>query len=303
MPYSYPQDRPTVRQEIVGRIAAGERLKAICREAGMPCVESVRGWMRREPGFAAEVARARAKADWRRRGRFDVEAAMAALARLQAGETTTAILRDPAGPSRQAFARWRAASPGYDAKVRAAQAKLPRKRRRGFDAAIADRIYVRLWMGEPLRAVLRSDPAFPSLAVFARWRREDPEFDGMIGFVLGAWKTKRPGLRGPYSPELEEDILDGIVEGGSLRSLAQRADMPCARTLYNWVRRKPEFAAKVAQACEWREDWYFDQLLEITGARGAPVSQKEMRRRTAPLMNQLVRLRKRPGWKRARDGA
>uniref|UniRef100_UPI0025D99514 terminase small subunit-like protein n=1 Tax=uncultured Phenylobacterium sp. TaxID=349273 RepID=UPI0025D99514 len=173
-----------------------------------------------------------------------------------------------------------------------------RGRYRAFDPVVAERLYVRLFKGgASLRDVLASDPAFPSMAVLARWRREAPRFDAMLRFVFDGWRTKprRPG-RGKWSPELEAAVLAGIVEGGSLRSLAARPDMPCARTLYAWCRTRPGFAAAVAQACVDREDWYRDQLLEIAmgverGGVGAA------RRAMAPLNAQLVRLKKRPGWK------
>jgi hypothetical protein len=160
---------------------------------------------------------------------------------------------------------------------------------------------VRLWKGgATLREILRSDPAFPSLTVLARWRREQPEFDAMLAFVIGAWRRKA-GVRGGYTPALAEAVVDGILAGGSLRSLGRRGDLPCQRTLYNWVRTRPDFAAAVARACEVREHWYDDQMFEI--AMQAPViGVREARRRMAPLSKQLTRLRKRPGWKRRRDG-
>ena len=80
-PYRYP---PHVRLLVLERLAAGERLKDICRGDGMPCAESVTGWMRAGPGFAAAVAQARLRGDDARR-RFDPARAEAFLARARAG--------------------------------------------------------------------------------------------------------------------------------------------------------------------------------------------------------------------------
>jgi hypothetical protein len=152
--------------------------------------------------------------------------------------------------------------------------------------------------GASLREILRSEPEFPSLSVLARWRREQPEFDAMLAFVFAAWKRKVGApWRGRYTPELAEAVLDGIVMGGSLRSLGGTGGLPCARTLYNWVRTRPRFAEAVAQACVDREDIYVDAVVEaamqvdVTGVKAA-------RARMGALKKQLTRLRKRPGWKR-----
>jgi len=306
--HSYARSRPRVRQQILDRLAAGERLKHICGEAEMPCQESVTGWMRRDPEFAAAVARARAQGEFRRRLMFDEGKAQALLARLAAGETIGSVLRDPAMPSARTFRYWRATYGAFAEDVHRlnqvkAQAKAERcrGRYRPFDPDVADRLYVRLWKGERQRAVLRSDKAFPSLAVLTRWRRENPEFDARMRFVLTGWKKKRGRERCLCTPELTATIVDRLRQGQSLRSLARQADMPSQGAMYNWVRTRPEFARAVAEACEDREDWYRDQMLDLV-VRAGPMSQKALTRLTAPLARQETRLRKRPGWKQRREG-
>lgn len=189
-PRPYP---PGVRSELLRRLAAGERLKAIGREAGMPDPSSVNGWMRADPAFAAEVAQARAAGEHRRRFMFDEAKAQAFLGRVRAGEQIGDVLRDPAMPSLATYRYWLAASaPFAEAMHAMRQARAServeraRKRFRPYDAAIGERIYVRLWKGEGLRAILRSDKAFPSLAVLARWRRDEPEFERMLQWRSGA---------------------------------------------------------------------------------------------------------------------
>ena len=72
--------------------------------------------------------------------------------------------------------------------------------------------------------------------------------------------------------------------------------MPSAGAMYNWVRDRPDFAAKVAFACQERELWYLDRVLEIV--ERMPGGLAATRRAIAPLNSQRARLRKRPGWKR-----
>jgi hypothetical protein len=294
-----------VRVEIVRRVADGERLRAICGEAGMPCCESVTGWARRDlAGFGAELRAAYAGAAYRRRHTCDVGVAKAILAELGQGRRLEDVVRAPGAPSLRTFLAWKqdhawiAEAHGLVRAGRetARREKVRSGRWRAFDPAVAHRLYVRLWTGEGLRRVLRSDKAFPSLMVFARWRRENSDFDAQMRFVLGGWRKKRARERGPYTPEMADAITDAIVLGESLRSVAARPDMPSARAMYGWVRTKPEFAAEVARACEIREQWYQDQIfaLDLTATPGTV---REVRRLTAPLRKQVTRLRKRPGWK------
>lgn len=273
----------------------------MCADDGMPDASSVRGWARRDAGFAAELAAARRKGDWRRRFAYDEEKGAAVIARLAAGALIAEVLREPGMPSWRTYTYWRRSHMHFAAELgRVREARAPmrlaglRGRYRPFDPAVAQRIYARLWTGERLRAVLRSDPAFPSLSVLARWRREDAAFGAGVAFVLGAWRKKPRPARRRLTPALREAILDGIVLGESLRSLGRREDMPCAATLYAWVRKDEAFAAAVAQACVDREDLYRDQLLAIA-ERVKPGGVGAARREMGPLWGRLKRLRRRPG--------
>lgn len=300
-----------VRAEVVRRLAAGERLKHIARTPGMPCPESVTGWMRADPGFAAAVAAARETGAFMRRG-FDEDKARRLLTRLGEGEPIGRILSDPDMPSPAIYYRhWLRGgrAPGWFHEERAAvvaareaqrRLKVRRRRWRGFDPDVAEAIYVRLWKGEGLRAILRSDRRFPSLMVFARWRKENAEFDAQMRFVIGGMRRRR-GREGTLcTPELTAEIVARIVEGHSFRSLARLPGMPSQRALSNWVRDRPEFAAAVAQACEDRADGFRDRMWEAVVQAG-PLSRRKRQKLTAELSRQETRLRKRPGWRRARQ--
>jgi transposase-like protein len=131
--------------------------------------------------------------------------------------------------------------------------------------------------------------------VVARWRAESPSFDQAL---RGAMRTSRfqQGARRLWSEELQAEIVGRIIEGGSLRSIAADRAMPSARTLYNWVAKKPDFAAAVARACKHREDWYRDNMFEIAKAATEATLASDLKR-LSQFRRQAARLRHRPGRK------
>lgn len=305
--YSYARARPQVRHEILERVAAGARLKHVCAEPGMPCAESVTGWARKDAEFGAALKAAYAKGAARRRPWVSDATAAVLAARLRAGERIAEVLRDPDMPSQRTFREWRMTNSlhaedvvlAMRGKVEVRRARL-RSRRRDYDPAVGQRLYVQLWKGgRTLRAVLASDPEFPSLAVLARWRREEPEFGEMIHFVLHGWRVRRARARTLLTPKMEETIVEGLMQGESLRSLSRKPGMPSQKAMYNWVRDRTGFAKAVAEACEIRAEWYGDEI--AAAARDVfAVGLKETKRRMGRLSAQETRLRKRPGWKRRR---
>ena len=213
-PWRYP---PQIREVVLQRLAAGERLKHIGREPGLPCPESVTGWMRADPRFAAEVAQARVHGEHRRRFMLDEAKARAFLARVRAGEKIGDVLRDPAMPTPATYRAWLAASAPFAEAVHAVRlsrvaekAERLRGRFRPYEAAVGERIYVRLWKGERLRDILRSDKAFPSLAVLARWRREAPEFERLLQVAIAGWRRRRGQARHPLTEEIEERVREAV---------------------------------------------------------------------------------------------
>lgn len=64
-------------------------------------------------------------------------------------------------------------------------------------------------------------------------------------------KTQRAAAR-PfetlYSQALGLEIVARVAEGESLASVCQRARMPCAKTVYNWMEAQDEFAAMLRAA-------------------------------------------------------
>jgi hypothetical protein len=165
---------------------------------------------------------------------------------------------------------------------------------------VADRVIVALHKrssgGLPadltLEEVLATDPALPSRPVLTRWRREQPEFDRVLKMIFAAWRAGRWAAE-PVPDVLVEEIVEHIMFGGSFASYC-RAGGPSRATLRRWNAKDPAFAAQVAQACELREEWLHDQVVDIlTSAPPGPL--REMKRSVGPLLRHMTRLRHRPG--------
>jgi len=303
MPFAYPH-RPQLMARIIERVAAGERLTHICAQPGMPSHGSILAWRRADRWFDDTLAAAQRRADWNRRHAFDEANARAVLDRVRAGEKLLAVLSDPAMPSRRTVAHWRQSQGEFQGelfrlhglRLRARDQRLRDSFGR-WDPAIGDRILARVLTGQSLTQ-LYADPAMPGRGLLNRWRREQPEFDRLLrkAIPMGRPQARRRRSR-RLTPELTETIVGRIVEGASLHQLGAQPDMPSRPTLYAWVAKFPDFAAEIAQACQDREHWYRDQILMIAET-AIPGTVTATRRRMAPLIGRLSRLRRRPGDKR-----
>jgi hypothetical protein len=101
-------------------------------------------------------------------------------------------------------------------------------------------------------------------------------------------------------------VWEKILTGGSFNSIGAEPGMPSRRTLGHWMKTQPEFARRVTQACEWREEWFADQCATIEDAMAPGMSAGELqaiRAATGPLRQQLGRLRNRPGRRKRKSGA
>jgi hypothetical protein len=307
---SYLRNRAWLKAAIVRRVAAGETVAAICAEVEMPTKACVQVWRRGDADFAEALARARDAGNPPRRGMiFDEARAAAFLARVAGGEPINDLLDQPGMPSQRAYRYWRRTQGEFaEALWRLRGARYERRsktghgRWRGWDEAVADRLLLAVMRGAPMRKTLATDPAFPSLMVLGRWRSEHAEFDGALRAAMRVGRRAREAAlsQARCSPELAEAVGMRIVEGGSLRSIGREAAMPCARTLYGWVARWPAFAREVARACDVREMLLSEQVLEVAERHG-PFGLAAARSEANPITQQINRLTKRPGWKRARD--
>jgi len=267
---------PHVRDNLLARVAAGELIRDICAAPGQPSVGAVSFWARRDPAFAAALAAAKAAGrDVRLQPRlaFHEPTARKLLARLAAGETIAPILRDPAMPSRRAYAHWRATQGWFAEEVgrlnavkEAEKTHRCRRRFRRFDPRLADRIVDRLLEGGALRAILAADPELPAPHVVARWRIDQPDFDANLRSCAIAVAAARRPFRSRCTPALMDAIWERVLFGDTLATIGLQPDMPCRTSLYAWMKSKPAFRDSVAEALDFRLDLLGDQIRQA-GAR------------------------------------
>ena len=172
--------------------------------------------------------------------------------------------RIPAMPNRALVALWKARRPDFAEALAEAMriGRLMRDQTIGFDQDVADRIIVRLSRGETVKA-LRKEGAMPGRQVMSHWTRRRPDFASAVASALAAGRRARAAARLAQAPELTEAVERHIIEGGSLRSAGQAPGLPCAWTLYRWMRRRPAFARAVREAEAFRDMILTDQALEI----------------------------------------
>jgi len=106
---------------LLARVAAGELLYVVLREAGMPTPQSVGRWARDRPAFGAALAQARAACGRARKGggvdRFCEGIAEEVFERVCEGESLTKIGADPTMPCMSTLFRWRRLRPEFDREV------------------------------------------------------------------------------------------------------------------------------------------------------------------------------------------
>lgn len=132
--------------------------------------------------------------------RFTEALAQAIVSRAAAGESLSAIGRDPDMPCRTTIAQWRGQHPRFDAALTQAQrrARLHRRaldrlrdggslirpkpydmRQTLYTPELVERICERLANGESLIAICRGDPEMPAPCTVYRWLRRFPDFNEM----------------------------------------------------------------------------------------------------------------------------
>jgi hypothetical protein len=108
------------------RIAAGESLKAICAEPGMPSTATLRRWAKTSGKFARIYNRARAAgSQWGHpNDTYCPVIAHEVVVRVSEGETLTSIAADPAMPSMGSLFYWRKSHPEFAEDLRTAREAL-----------------------------------------------------------------------------------------------------------------------------------------------------------------------------------
>lgn len=134
---------------------------------------------------------------------------------------------------------------------------------------LAALILNRLAAGESLRAICRGDRQMPTEKTVWNWRRQRAEFAFLYEQVVTAARTRRrdqarraaaarraeradaraargwrptPDWPDTYSEEIACAICDRLEQGEPLYRICPGPGMPSLQTVYNWLRRHPQFA-------------------------------------------------------------
>lgn len=108
------------------------------------------------------------------------------------------------------------------------------------------------------------DPAAPPKAAGARPKAAKRAAEAA---VAAAQAIARPrGRQTIRTPEIIDEILERISAGESLRGLCSDDHMPAWRTVMDWLRSDPDFAAAYASAREAQGDVMDDRIMEVAEA-------------------------------------
>lgn len=66
-----------------------------------------------------------------------------------------------------------------------------------------------------------------------------------------------------YTPELCDEICAKIASGDSIRTISRDEDMPCAATVFNWLRTHEDFLEQYTRAKEEQADALTEEILDI----------------------------------------
>lgn len=305
--------RAEAKAEILRRVAAGERIQAVCADHGVH-VATVSRWTAADPAFAEGLAAARAAGRFARSRMWRADAAAQVLARLAAGEPLRAIAADPAMPGPSTIRWWMQTQPAFGEEARriikmrqafrAQRLKAPpppapdapgatAPTAHTFDPDLADQVVLRVARGARCRSLRRADPAMPAYPVIRAWRRAEPDFDAAVRFAIRMGRTARARARRHAALP---PLIEAIREGHTVRSAAGRHGLPPRRTLTHWIAQDSDFARRLAAAYDDREDLIADLIADTLDDHPA-ASPRALRPRLGPLLRLRGLAGRRPGKK------
>jgi transposase-like protein len=210
--------------------------------------------------------------------------------RMRAGEPLRKLARRHGVVERQALNGWKRASPDFALRLeaaklagRAARARRLRPLPWPWDEALSDRMVLRVMRGERLIDVARG-PDFPCLHVLRRWRRQHPDFDAALKNAIR--RGRRAASRGRYTPEMAGQVCEAIAAGAALSDIRDDPRLPHDSTIRAWTRTRPDFAARLDGAREFRQWMIEDQIAGIAAA-ATPATVKAAERRIGRLRTRL----------------
>lgn len=173
-----------------------------------------------------------------------------------------------------------------------------------FDWALAARIAERIAAGESLRSMCRADPAMPTEKTVWNWRRARPDFNELIELANATARArslsaqaKRDAARqdakaearrvrgfkpfppwpSGYSEAVGHAICERLVHGESLQSVCRDSAMPSIGTVYNWMRRHPDFVRRYRIAKSLGRELLVDEAVERAQVLGPRAGRRLLR--------------------------
>ncbi len=142
----------------------------------------------------------------------------------------------------------------------------------------------RIAAGESLVAICRDDPLMPTGKTVWNWARAHEAFRLMKTHALSVARARsladqtardlarraamgvgrqawNAGLDG-YDPEIADAIMLRVMMGEALTAICRDRDMPSVGTVYNWLRRYPEFVEDYRRAKALVEEIMIEQAVE-----------------------------------------
>lgn len=182
------------------------------------------------------------------------------------------------------------------------RARLPGPFRSTYTDDLAETICRRVRNGESLRAICRQDLSMPTEKTVWNWARARPHFADRLEEAK-AWargqarltvryrdEMKReakararrargwrptPAFPSGYSEARAEAICLRLIHAESLTSICRAPAMPSLGTVYNWLRRHPEFVRRYKLAREMGRELLIDKA--AARAEGAGGVREAMR--------------------------
>jgi hypothetical protein len=194
----------------------------------------------------------------------------------------------------------------------------PGHKESAFTWAMGMLILRRMGARETMKQIT-ADPRMPAYCTVFQWVRMHPEFAEAYRTVrtavaqaqraemqekrarlaeardaarVAAGKRVRHWVSGPkstYTAEMAEAVLEAVRWGASLSEVVATPGMPSFKAIYGWMKRRPEFAAQYAEACDWRAGW-LAQHIEAIAEESTPATFAVARRRVAALEGRIGRL-------------
>jgi transposase-like protein len=167
---------PEIAERILAEVARGRALADICRDEGMPNLDTVRRWVARgRQGFAARFRQARETGHGRPgRNWYSRDIADRILDGIAAGQTLARVCRDIGLPCRATVVHWiRDDHDGFAERYRQArEIGHDRPSRVTYSPETADRIIALLMRGEMLTDISARNPTCrPPVPFSTGWRR------------------------------------------------------------------------------------------------------------------------------------